>query len=422
MRVMLMSFPTRTHIYSLAPVGWALRAAGHEVRYVGQRNPSEIDPFLQTGLECMWVGGDFDIARHRQAGGSVEPGEDPFKLSETRSERLTDEYVKAAYDTTAGMIRYLNPDRMLNETLRLAREWRPDLIVWDPLIYTAPLVAKVVGAAQMRMLYAADQNARVHFEYEKLKARRPDEDWPDPLREWMSEWLAKQGHEFDEELRFGSASIDPGPECVQFPLNVDYLRVRFVPVNRPLAMDRWVYEPPARPRVLLTLGVSNRQVHGEEQASVSELLEGLGSLDVEVVATFSREQLPPGTRLPDNVRAEAFVPMNEVLASCSAIVHQGGGATIGNAVVNGVPQLLVPGTIWSERASAVAQAERGFGLYVDLPEITAERIARDVTRLLEEESFRRIAAEVRDEMLAAPTLADVVPRLEAAAAAAATAR
>ncbi|WP_234391723.1 nucleotide disphospho-sugar-binding domain-containing protein [Streptomyces sp. CB02613] len=421
MRVMLMSFPTRTHIYSLAPVGWALRAAGHEVRYVGQRNPSEIDPFLQTGLESAWVGGDFDIAKHRQYGDDGESGasgqvNDPFKLAESRPERLTDEYVRAAYETTAGMIRYVNSDEFLNEALRYARRWQPDLIVWDPLIYAGAMVAEVVGAAQMRMLYAADQNARVHFEYEKLKERRPEAAWPDPLAEWMAEWLGRHGCAFHEELRFGSASICPSPSCVRFPLDVNYLPVRFVPVNRPLPMPDWALEAPTRPRVLLTLGVSNRQVHGVEQASVSELLAGLGRLDVEVIATFNKDQLASVRNVPDNVRAEAFVPMNEVLASCSAIVHQGGGATVGNAVVNGVPQLIVPGTIWSERASAVAQEKRGYGLFIDLEDITAERVRDKVARLVEEPSFRENARQVQAEMLATRTLGDLVPELEAAAA------
>lgn len=417
MRVMLMSFPTRTHIYSLAPVGWALRAAGHEVRYVGQRNPSEVDPFLQTGLDAMWTGGDFDIAKHRHY---AEPGdgteENYFPLSEARPEKLTDAFVSEAYETTTAMIQYLNRDRLLSETLRFAKQWKPDLVVWDPLMYAAPMIAKVVGAAHMRMLYAQDQNARVHFEYEKLKARRPDVSWPDPLADWMSEWLGRHGHEFDEDLRFGMASIDPSPACVRFPLDVNYIPVRFVPVNKPLAIPDWVFQQPEKPRVLLTLGVSNRQVHGVEQASVTDLLEGLGDLDIEVIATFDKTQLSSVARIPDNVRAEAFVPMNEVLASCSAIVHQGGGATIGNAVVNGVPQLLVPGTIWSERASAVAQEKRGYGLFLDLADATAERVRADVVRLLEEPSFRRNAVEVQREMLATPTLADIVPDLEAAAA------
>ncbi|MFJ8080060.1 nucleotide disphospho-sugar-binding domain-containing protein [Streptomyces sp. NPDC096205] len=414
---MLMSFPTRTHIYSLAPVGWALRAAGHEVRYVGQRNPSEIDPFLQTGLDCQWAGGDMDIALHRKY---AEPGNgtaDSYSpLSETRPEKLTDDFVADVYRSTTGMVQYFNRDRLLSETLRFARDWRPDLIVWDPLMYTAPMVAQVVGAAHVRMLYAQDQNARVHFEYEKLKARRPDEDWPDPLADWMGEWVGRHGAEFHEDLRFGMATIDPSPACVRFPLDVNYIPVRFEPVNKPLAVPDWVFQELERPRVMLTLGVSNRQVHGYEQASVTDLLGGLGDLDIEVIATLSKAQLAAVDRLPGNVRAEAFVPMNEVLSTCSAIVHQGGGATIGNAVVNGVPQLIVPGTTWSERSSAIAQQERGYGLFVDLADATAERVRDMVARLLQEPSFRRNAVEVQQEMLATQSLADIVPELEALAA------
>ncbi|MER6256125.1 nucleotide disphospho-sugar-binding domain-containing protein [Streptomyces sp. NPDC001584] len=416
MRIMLMSFPTRTHIYSLAPVGWALQSAGHEVRYVGQRNPSEVGPFLETGLDCMWVGGDFDIAKHRQNGDNGDNSMDtPYKLSESRPEMLTDEFVSGVYETTAAMIRHINPDSLINEALRFAKQWRPDLIVWDPLIYAAPLVAKAVGAAHVRVMYAADQNARVHFEYEKLKQRRPDVAWPDPLQDWMSAWLARHGCAFDESLRFGMATIDPTPSCIPFDLPVDYLRMRFVSVNRPLTVADWVYEQPEKPRVLLTLGVSNRQVHGEEQASVSDLLAGLGELDIEVLATLDEKQLASVGHVPPNVRAAGFLPMHEVLASCSAIVHQGGGATVGNAAVNGVPQLIVPGTTWSERASAVAQEERGYGLFIDLEDITADRVRDQVRRLLEDPSFRENAAEVRREILGTPSMLDLVPELEAMA-------
>jgi UDP:flavonoid glycosyltransferase YjiC (YdhE family) len=112
------------------------------------------------------------------------------------------------------------------------------------------------------------------------------------------------------------------------------------------------------------------------------------------------------------VRAVDFVPMNELLASCSAIIHQGGGATIGNAVVNGVPQLVIPGTTWSERVSAVAQEKRGNGLVLDLEDVTPQSVRNGLNRLLEEPSFRDCALEVRDEMLATPTLDDLVPELE----------
>lgn len=411
MRVMLIVFPTRTHIYSMAPVGWALRAAGHEVRYVGPRNPAEVEPFLETGLEAMWFGDELDIARQRRFAGDDLEGE--YKLSESRAERYTDEYVRAVYDAWVEIFRWTSPDRLLAEMLHFARQWRPDLVVWDPIMYAGPLVAHAVGAAHVRMLYAADQTARIGFQHEELRERRPDV--PDPLVEWMSGWLAPHGREFDDSLRYGMATIDPSPSCVRYDLDVGYIPVRFVPVNRPLPVPRWVVEEPSRSRVCLTLGVSNRQVHGREEASVAGLLDGLGRLDVEVIATLDAGQLAAIPRVPDNVRAVDFIPMNEVLAGCSAIVHQGGGATIGNAVVNGVPQLIVPGTTWSERASALAQQKRGNGLLLDLEDMTADAVCDRVERLIDEPSFALCAAEVRQEMLETRTLADIVPELEALA-------
>lgn len=414
MRVMLMVFPTRTHVYSMAPVGWALAAAGHEVRFVGQRNPREVEPFLETGLDPMWFGPELDVARHRQLrveGNNAMQGE--FLISETRQERYTDEYVRTVYDSWVDVFRWTTPDPLLDELVRFARQWQPDLVVWDPMIYAGPIVAHAVGAAHLRMMYAADQTARIGFQYRELMSRNPATSRQDSFVDWMSEAVGRFGGEFHEDLRYGMATIDSHPSYIRYDgVDVKYIPTRFVPVNRPMAIPRWVLEEPERPRVMLTLGVSNRQVYGHEETSVSALLDGLSSLDVEVIATLNASQLAEVSRIPDNVRAVDFVPMNELLASCSAIVHQGGGATIGNAVVNGVPQLVIPGTTWSERVSALAQEKRGNGLLLDLEDVTPESVRQGLERLLDEPSFRDCAVEVQQEMLATPTLDDLVPEFE----------
>jgi glycosyltransferase (activator-dependent family) len=418
MRVMLIVFPTRTHIYSMAPVGWALRAAGHEVRYVGPRNPAEVEPFLETGLDAMWFGEDLDVARHRKL--EIEgdnPMDGEFLISETREERYTDEYIRTVYDLWVSIFQWTTPDSLLDELLRFAKEWQPDLVVWDPMMYAGPMVAHVVGAAHLRVMYAADQTARLGFQYTELQKRLPASQRSDSLVDWMNPWLAKHGREFDDTLRYGTVTLDPQPTCFRYDVPVDYRPVRFLPVNRPMTIPRWVVEKPERPRVILTLGVSNRQVYGHEEASVTHLLDGLGDLDIEVIATLNKGQLASVPRVPDNVRAVDFVPMHELLGTCSAIVHQGGGATIGNAVVNGVPQLVVPGTTWSERASALAQKKRGYGLTLDLADITPDTVRRLVGRLLDEPSFATCAREVQQEMLSTPTFADLVPDLEKLAAA-----
>jgi glycosyltransferase (activator-dependent family) len=414
MRVMMMVFPTRTHVYSMAPVGWALAAAGHEVRFVGQRNPREVQPFLETGLDSMWFGDDLDVGHHRQLnvdGDNAMHGE--HRLSESRPERYTEEYVRTVYRHWVDVFRWTTPDPLLDELVRFARQWRPDLVLWDPLLYAAPIVAQAIGVPHLRMMYAADQTARIGAQYRDLRANHPEDTSADPFVEWMSAAVGRFGAEYDESLRHGVKTLDCHPSYLRYDgVDVDYLSARFVPQNKPMAIPRWVLEPPPRPRVMLTLGISNRQTLGVEETSVADLLDGLADLDVEVVATLDATQLAAVPKIPDNLRAVDFVPMNELLAGCSAIVHQGGGATIGNAVVNGVPQLVIPGTTWSERISAVAQVERGNGLLVDLDDMTPLAVRSGIEQLLTEPSFRTRALEVRDEMLARPTLDDLVPELE----------
>lgn len=414
MRVMMMVFPTRTHVYSMAPVGWALAAAGHEVRFVGQRNPREVQPFLETGLDSMWFGDDLDVGHHRQLnvdGDNAMHGE--HRISESRPERYTEDYVRTVYRHWVDVFRWTTPDPLLDELVRFARQWRPDLILWDPLLYAAPIVAQAIGVPHLRMMYAADQTARIGAQYRDLRANHPEDTSADPFVEWMSAAVGRFGAEYDESLRYGVKTLDCHPSYLRYDgVDVDYLAARFVPQNKPMAIPRWVLETPSRPRVMLTLGISNRQTLGVEETSVADLLDGLADLDVEVVATLDATQLASVPKIPDNLRAVDFVPMNELLASCSAIVHQGGGATIGNAVVNGVPQLVIPGTTWSERISAVAQVDRGNGLLVDLDDMTPLSVRSGLEQLLTEPSFRACALEVRDEMLARPTLDDLVPELE----------
>jgi len=413
MRVMVMVFPTRTHVYSMAPVGWALAAAGHEVRFVGQCNPREISSFTETGLDAMWFGDELDVAHHRQLnvdGDNAMHGE--HRLSESRPERYTEEYIRTVYQHWVDVYRWTTPDSLVDELVRFAKGWQPDLVLWDPLIYAAPIVAQAIGAPHVRMMYAADQTARIGAQYRDLRASRPEDTSPDPFVEWMSAAVGRFGAEYDESLRYGIKTIDCHPSYLRYDgVDVDYLPARFAPLNKPMAIPRWVLETPSRPRVMLTLGISNRQTLGVEETSVDDLLDGLADLDVEVIATLNAAQLATVKKIPDNLRAVDFVPMNELLASCSAIVHQGGGATIGNAVVNGVPQLVIPGTTWSERVSAVAQEKRGNGLVLDLEDVTPQSVRSGLDRLLGEPSFRDCALEVRDEMLATPTLDDLVPEL-----------
>ena len=163
--------------------------------------------------------------------------------------------------------------------------------------------------------------------------------------------------------------------------------------------------------MLLTLGQSLPHVR-HDRFPVADMLRSVASLDVEIIATLKPADIGSLSSVPDNVRLADFVPLNEILPTCSAIIHHGGTGTIANAIVHGVPQLVVPGWLWDEMGAARRLADRGMGLAIDPGEFADDRARHDLARLLGEPSFRDNCAQAREEMLAAPTPRDVVPQLE----------
>ena len=103
-----------------------------------------------------------------------------------------------------------------------------------------------------------------------------------------------------------------------------------------------------------------------------------------------------------------WVPLGQLLAVSSAIVHHGGGGTMLTAFDAGVPQLSVPAAA-PNYLQSLALRERGSGFWADLDEIDAAAL----DRLLTNEKMRVAAEEVRDEVRAMPAPADLVPALVA---------
>ncbi|MEV7383898.1 glycosyltransferase [Streptomyces lydicus] len=202
------------------------------------------------------------------------------------------------------------------------------------------------------------------------------------------------------------------PTSLALPVSVPRVPVRHVPYNGPARVPGGLDGPTGRLRICLTLGVSFREVVGEDQASVGELPEAVADLDVEVVATLNAEQLDALGPLPPNVRAVDFVPLSELLQSCAAIIHHGGAGTFLTALAHGVPQVVVPSRMWCNTPRAERARAAGVALTCPPERLTAGRLRAMVTRVLEDPSFAHAAARVRTEMLGTPMPAGILPVLE----------
>ncbi|MGW7570377.1 activator-dependent family glycosyltransferase [Streptomyces tendae] len=414
MRVLFTVFAVKTHLYNLVPLAWALEAAGHEVRVASQ--PDLTEAITRSGLTAVPVGEELNMG-----GSSRGPTSQTFQglsggMTDYGTAGPSWEEALGAF-TVACPVQYefFSGQSMVDDLVEFAGRWRPDLVIWDALTFAGPVVALSCGAAHARLLFGMDYISRMYGFYTELLRRQPPQHREDPVAEWLRGRLSRHGIAFDEdsatELMTGQWTIDPTPPWMQFSLDLRYLPVRHVPHNGPTGIPDWIHTERGRPRVCLSLGTSGRELLGGDVVSATDLLETLSGFDVEVIATFNAEQLSSVPVLPANVRLVDFVPLNELLPTCAAIVHHGGFGTVGNVLAHGVPSLTVPAPWWDEADLGRHLADAGAGLVIEPAALTVEALASGLTRLLDEPSFTANAARLRTRLQDVPSPNDLVPEL-----------
>jgi UDP:flavonoid glycosyltransferase YjiC (YdhE family) len=165
----------------------------------------------------------------------------------------------------------------------------------------------------------------------------------------------------------------------------------------------------------VTWGLTSPSLHGpvlpEAILGMIEKVTGDGA-EVVVAASEPRERLGP---LPEETRCVRLLPLQLLLPTCQAIVHQGGAGTIMTAAALGVPHVVV--AMRPEHMTTGGQvAAAGAGLcriHNELPDTadSAALLADDVARLLAEPSYREAAARLSAEIRAEPSPAAVVAEL-----------
>ncbi|MGI5288132.1 activator-dependent family glycosyltransferase [Nonomuraea polychroma] len=411
MRVLFAAYAEKTHFLGMVPLAWALQTAGHEVRVASQPELTQV--ITRAGLTAVPVGEDHDFANVRRL--HAQRGQAPkFEFGEDRPEVLTWEYLKEGYRVAVPWWWRVVNDTMIDDLVAFSRWWRPDLIVWETITFAGPIAAVVCGAAHARFSWSIDLFGRMRARYVRLRDEQPPHDREDILADWLA---AKAGH-FSEEMTTGHFTIDNVPPSLRGDptLGLDFdlhnVPVQYVPYNGPAAVPDWLREPPERPRVCLTLGTTSTERFGGYAVGVKELLDALGDLDVEVVATLpDKEQAELGA-VPANARLVTFAPLNALAPTCAVVINHGGPGTLFTTLLHGAPQLVLPSK-FDEPFLAAYLAKNGAGLALPSHEATGAEVRKHVVRMLDDPSFAANARSLWEkDMLALPTPNQAVPELE----------
>ena len=202
MRVLFTTFPWASHHYTMVPLAWAFRAAGHEV-VVASTQALE-STITASGLPAVSVGKEVDLA-----GMSKGP-----RLANWHEERL------------AGL-QFAMADAMVDDLVDFSRAWRPDLVVHNTVSFAGPVAAAVLGVPSISHHWGGPGLHRV--EMRRLGS--------EPLPGYVALF-----ERFGAPVRSPSVWIDMCPESLRIPTSFPCLEMRYIPYNGPGTMPDWVLE------------------------------------------------------------------------------------------------------------------------------------------------------------------------------------
>lgn len=391
MRVLISVLPGLGHFHPMVPLCRALVDAGHEVVVAV---PSRFVPVVErTRLPAQAVGPNW----LEEDADALFPG---FTAGDGRAQMSA-----FAELPTLGLV---------EDLVRLARSFRPDLVLHDHVELSGWLAAELVGIPNvpfamtaraldpaMLGLIAGDRIAELlaHF------GLPPDPDLVRPSR-----WLYLDSI----PPSFASAVFPPGP-------TVQPLRYSTEDRSGDEQLPAWFAPLGERRLVHVTLG----SVFNRTEGLMQTLVAGAAQLDVDVVVTTGRNVDPASLgRLPEHVRAARYIPQSELLPRCDAVVCHGGFNTVFAALSVGVPVVVVPLSA-DQPLNAYLCASSGLGrsCTTELPEgaffpvarpqdVTPEQVTDALSSVLLEDSYRQAASRMQREIALQPPVERGVELME----------
>ena len=390
------------HYFPMVPLGWALQTDGHEVRVVC--GPAQVDTASRTGLPALARGTDVDTVVQARIGYHLEarsglahhPGLPPLHpLTGQEMARLED-FDWAAYEPELAQQQAVHGRDRTRGIAGFARQWQPDLVVYDLLSVEGLVAAHAVGAPAVCHLWGPTGTDETGYGLERM---RPDV--PAPIRERLG---------IDPHADLVTHVVDPCPPGVAPATKATRLPLRYIPYNGPSCVSPAALREPVRPRVVVVWSNSLTRIFGPASFVVPTVVAAAASLDVELVLALSDEDAAQLGAVPDAVTVLRRHPLSLLLDNASVVVHHGGAGCLMTALAAGVPQLALPFGLEQEMI-ARRLADAGAGLVIRGSMVDADGIRVALRALLDDTGYALAARSLAAQNAVAPSPTELVPTL-----------
>ncbi|MFD7405027.1 glycosyltransferase [Streptomyces sp. NPDC059866] len=378
--MLMMISPGAGHTYPMVPLGWALQMAGHDV-LVASCGPGLM--MGEAGVRCVDVAPGLSLT---QMQGKLAQ-QRPDVIARLNNDALDPDYHETIGMAVAGALR-LQPD-MVEAMIRTAEEWRPDVIVYSPLLTPALVAAAKLGVPAVRNEFGLVRT----------------DDSPQLMREMHSDLFEAHGVELPEVL----ATIDITPPSMG-AIEPDSWLMGTVPFNGGGVLPRETYDylTGARrdtPRIAVTFGSGPPPV--ETARVVQNVVAAAPHMDAEFVLAAPNVDLESLGTLPDNVTSLGWAPLVSLMSCSSLVIHHGGPGSAFGAIMSGLPQIIPE--FGGLGRPLIMDAVVGRGVGVTAP---PEEVGRELLEsVLADDKMRTAAQEVREEIRGLPTPLDIAGRL-----------
>jgi hypothetical protein len=358
-----------------------------------------------SGLPVTAVGRDLDIAAVYQGATAPArlpgPDEPEDEARSTFRALLTERAVVRPSRESRLRLYGEVAEAMVDDLLALARSWRPDLVVYDPLTHAGPLVATLLGVPAVRSLFGPDVTYFLNGATEAPG--------------WLA--LLDRFGVSDVDL-LGAASVDPCPPSLQYPATVAPTRrihTRYIPYNGIAEVPALPTPDPGRTRICLTWGTSVARLLGDHAFLPGEVLDGAAKLaqerDADLVLAITANQRHLLPDLPPHVHLHENVPLHALLPTCHALIHQGGAGTLLTGLLNGLPQIILTQLV-DQTANAIQLVHTGAGLNLPATNLTATDLLTAGHDLLDNPTYRQAAQHLQHEITTQPTPNHIIDTLQ----------
>ncbi|WP_173071241.1 nucleotide disphospho-sugar-binding domain-containing protein [Phytohabitans houttuyneae] len=385
MRVLFAVSPGIGHLFPTVPLAWALRAAGHDVLVATAAE--SVEAAAHAGLATVDTAPAGAIAAI--FGAATGPPDERARRMSERGRRIAE----AGHEVHELLLRTFGQVSAVTAaaTVEAARRWRPDLVVHSRLQGAGLAAARALGVPAVEHGFSLQSEP-------DLAAR---------FLPHLAEAYERAGTPLALPARRAVIHVAP-PEMMLGPRGEAW-SMRYVPYNAGGGLPEWLWRPPERPRVLITMGTVVPRLQGV--GGLARMLAAAPDVDADFVLALGGDaDLAPLGKLPPNVRPVGWVPLHHLLPGTAAVVHHGGSGTTMAALAAGVPQLILPHGA-DQFINASAAADLGLGTWCPPAEVDAGTVSKLLADATTAASARAAAARMAE----LPTPADLVTRLAALA-------